>query len=73
MLGVGLHSYGFMDSAVFWMLLFVASQLAIMSSASPRHLWRFVGLSREATLGWLGSDTLARSSAWSDGCDQDVF
>ncbi|MBX3408725.1 MAG: cytochrome c biogenesis protein CcsA [Phycisphaeraceae bacterium] len=41
MLGVGLHSYGFMDSAVFWMLLFVASQLAIMSiGLTPRHRWR---------------------------------
>ncbi len=27
MLGIGLHSYGFMDSAVFWLGLFIASQL----------------------------------------------
>ncbi len=30
MLGVGLHSYGFMDSAVFYLLAFAATQLAIM-------------------------------------------
>lgn len=30
MLGVGLHSYGFMNSAVMWMSIFVISQLAIM-------------------------------------------
>ena len=30
MLGVGLHSYGFMDSAAFWLLLFVVSQLVLM-------------------------------------------
>jgi ABC-type transport system involved in cytochrome c biogenesis permease subunit len=41
MLGVGLHSYGFMDSAVFWLLVFVASQLAIMSIGMiPRAAWR---------------------------------
>jgi len=31
MLGVGLHSYGFMDSAFFWLLAFIASQLAIIA------------------------------------------
>ncbi len=31
MLGVGLHSYGFMDSAVFWLSAFVVSQLLIMA------------------------------------------
>ncbi len=30
MLGVGLHSYGFMDSTLFWMLAFIASQLALI-------------------------------------------
>ena len=30
MMGVGLHSYGFMDSAVFWMGLFIASQLVLI-------------------------------------------
>jgi len=41
MLGVGLHSYGFMDSAVFWMLVFVASQLACMTAGLiPMSRWR---------------------------------
>jgi ABC-type transport system involved in cytochrome c biogenesis permease subunit len=41
MLGVGLHSYGFMDSAVMWMLVFVATQLAIMSAGLiPVSRWR---------------------------------
>ncbi len=41
MLGVGLHSYGFMESAVFWMLAFVVSQLAIMGlGVIPLPLWR---------------------------------
>lgn len=31
MLGVGLHAYGFMDSASFWLALFVTTQLLIMS------------------------------------------
>ena len=40
MLGVGLHSYGFIDSAVFWLLLFVASQLAIMAlGLVPLRFW----------------------------------
>ena len=33
MLGVGLHSYGFMDAAFKWLLLFVLSQLFIMALA----------------------------------------
>ncbi len=41
MLGVGLHSYGFMDSALFWMLMFVASQLAIMAAGlMPVTRWK---------------------------------
>lgn len=41
MLGVGLHSYGFIDSAVFWMLLFVASQLIVMGvGLTPWRFWR---------------------------------
>jgi ABC-type transport system involved in cytochrome c biogenesis permease subunit len=31
MLGVGLHSYGFMSGAVFWLLAFVASQLVVIA------------------------------------------
>lgn len=41
MLGVGLHSYGFMDTAAFWLLVFIASQLAIIGVGSlPLKLWR---------------------------------
>jgi cytochrome c-type biogenesis protein CcsB len=31
MLGIGLHSYGFMDKAFTWLMVFVASQLAVMA------------------------------------------
>jgi len=41
MLGVGLHSYGFMDKAFPWLMAFVASQLALMALAAlPLHRWR---------------------------------
>ncbi|MEK7466046.1 MAG: cytochrome c biogenesis protein CcsA [Planctomycetota bacterium] len=41
MLGVGLHSYGFMESALFWLLMFVASQLVLIALGNlPLRLWR---------------------------------
>jgi hypothetical protein len=41
MLGVGLHSYGFMDAAFWWLIAFVASQLAIIVIAAvPQPKWR---------------------------------
>ncbi|MEI6561346.1 MAG: cytochrome c biogenesis protein CcsA [Verrucomicrobiota bacterium] len=41
MLGVGLHSYGFMDKAFPWLMAFVASQLALMALAAlPIARWR---------------------------------
>ena len=41
MLGVGLHSYGFMDKALIWMLVFIASQLAIMTAGMlPIDKWK---------------------------------
>lgn len=41
MLGVGLHSYGFTESALFWMLVFVATQLAIMTAGMiPLSKWK---------------------------------
>ncbi len=41
MLGVGLHSYGFMGAAFWWLILFVGSQLAIMLTAAvPLAKWR---------------------------------
>jgi ABC-type transport system involved in cytochrome c biogenesis permease subunit len=41
MLGVGLHSYGFMDAAFIWLVAFIASQAAIiLFGLLPLHLWR---------------------------------
>jgi ABC-type transport system involved in cytochrome c biogenesis permease subunit len=41
MLGVGLHSYGFMDAAFYWLIAFVASQLLLIGLALvPLDKWR---------------------------------
>jgi hypothetical protein len=41
MLGVGLHSYGFMQKAFPWLVGFIISQLALMGVASmPLERWR---------------------------------
>jgi len=41
MLGVGLHSYGFTNSAVFWIAIFVVSQLVFMGlGLLPIIIWR---------------------------------
>ena len=41
MLGVGLHSYGFMDKAFWALSAFIASQLLVMTFALlPRRFWR---------------------------------
>jgi len=41
MLGVGLHSYGFTQSAVFWLMMFVISQLVLMGIGMlPMMIWR---------------------------------
>ena len=41
MLGIGLHSYGFMDAAFKWLMLFVGCQVAIIALGMlPLHLWR---------------------------------
>ncbi len=41
MLGVGLHSYGFMDAAFWWLIAFVATQLALIALANlPAEKWR---------------------------------
>lgn len=40
MLGVGLHSYGFMDKAFYWLMLFDASQAALIALALlPSRFW----------------------------------
>ena len=42
MLGVGLHSYGFMSAAFMWLMLFCGSQIAIMFLGGylPKEKWR---------------------------------
>jgi len=41
MLGIGLHSYGFMESAFYWLIAFVASQLLVIGLATlPLEKWR---------------------------------
>jgi cytochrome c-type biogenesis protein CcsB len=41
MLGIGLHSYGFMDSAFRWLVIFVTSQLVIIAiGLLPMKWWR---------------------------------
>ncbi|MCS7089799.1 MAG: cytochrome c biogenesis protein CcsA [Limisphaera sp.] len=41
MLGIGLHSYGFMDAAFRWLLLFYATQLAVIGlGLLPLDKWR---------------------------------
>jgi ABC-type transport system involved in cytochrome c biogenesis permease subunit len=41
MLGIGLHSYGFMDAAFKWLMLFIGSQVAIiLLGLLPLKLWR---------------------------------
>jgi ABC-type transport system involved in cytochrome c biogenesis permease subunit len=41
MLGVGLHSYGFMEGAVFWLSTFIVSQLILVGvGMQPLRSWR---------------------------------
>ena len=41
MLGIGLHSYGFMDAAFKWLVLFIGSQLLVLAAgALPLNWWR---------------------------------
>ncbi|MGN6552459.1 MAG: cytochrome c biogenesis protein [Verrucomicrobiota bacterium] len=41
MLGVGLHSYGFMDAAFKWLMLFIGTQVAlILLGCLPLRLWK---------------------------------
>jgi ABC-type transport system involved in cytochrome c biogenesis permease subunit len=49
MLGVGLHSYGFMDSAFWWLVGFAGSQIAlILIAALPASSWRSARLMARA-------------------------
>jgi len=41
MLGIGLHSYGFMDQAFIWLMIFILSQLALIGLGScPTKYWK---------------------------------
>jgi hypothetical protein len=41
MLGIGLHSYGFMDAAFKWLMGFIVSQLALIAlGCLPLRFWR---------------------------------
>ncbi len=41
MLGIGLHSYGFMDAGFKWLMLFVGSQVALIVLGSlPLNMWK---------------------------------
>ncbi|MDB6025587.1 MAG: Cytochrome c assembly protein, partial [Verrucomicrobiales bacterium] len=41
MLGVGLHSYGFMDQAFYWLIAFIISQLALIALCFfPKEQWK---------------------------------
>ena len=41
MLGIGLHSYGFMDAAFKWLMLFIGSQLSlIVLGMLPLNIWK---------------------------------
>jgi ABC-type transport system involved in cytochrome c biogenesis permease subunit len=51
MLGIGLHSYGFMDAAFRWLMLFNGSQLMLIALAMlPLRLWRSFRDTAEPTL-----------------------
>jgi len=41
MLGIGLHSYGFMEAAFKWLMLFIATQVAIIVlGLLPSRFWK---------------------------------
>ncbi len=49
MLGVGLHSYGFMDKAFWALAAFIASQLVLMAVClAPRQFWKARSATEEA-------------------------
>jgi hypothetical protein len=57
MLGIGLHSYGFMDAAFRWLMLFMGLQVALIVIGSmPQRLWRsFRGMSQPIEPGTLAA------------------
>ena len=64
MLGVGLHSYGFMQKAFPWLVGFMISQLALMAiAAMPLERWRSFRTG-ECASSWRKPANLARSFPW---------
>jgi cytochrome c-type biogenesis protein CcsB len=52
MLGIGLHSYGFMDAAFRWLMLFISSQaLVIALGLLPLSIWRSFRVPKAASPG----------------------
>ena len=52
MLGVGLHSYGFMQKAFPWLVGFIISQLALMCvAAMPLERWKSFRAARPSSFG----------------------
>jgi ABC-type transport system involved in cytochrome c biogenesis permease subunit len=61
MLGIGLHSYGFMDAAFKWLMAFIASQALIIALGFlPLHLWR--SFRSQASSGSSGPPQLGKPS-----------
>ena len=55
MLGIGLHSYGFMDKAVWWLIAFDASQAAVICLGFlPRRFWELTFIKTAADMGQCG-------------------
>ena len=49
MLGIGLHSYGFMDAAFKWLMIFIGSQVTFIGlGLLPLHVWRSFRVSKPA-------------------------
>ncbi len=52
MLGIGLHSYGFMDAAFKWLMIFIGSQVAIiLLGMLPLRFWRSFRVSSQSPSG----------------------
>ena len=66
MLGVGLHSYGFMQKAFPWLVGFMISQLALMAvAAMPLEKWRSFASARVPSRGEQPQISPAPSAGWS--------
>jgi ABC-type transport system involved in cytochrome c biogenesis permease subunit len=54
MLGIGLHSYGFMEAAFKWLMLFIATQIVIiLLGLLPPGIWKSFRVKPAAGVEWL--------------------